>query len=334
MTRRTILIMTPAELTKGRFMRAPDGDHDSGVSAPAPAPSAEPDQTPLASDKEYVETGPKEITAEDLEAEFGGDSDPATPQAEDGEPEGEEPERKPGASAEERIAEITAARREAERQAAEARRDADEWRRKAEALNPPKVEQPTEPDKAPDPEQYDFGEADARFIADTATYHARAEFQRQQSAADLKLQFADMEAKWKTSVATPEIVERYPDFDTVVTKAADAGEWDCSPLMAIGIKQSPVGADVAYFLATNRADASRISRMTNIEQALEFGRLEGRFMRDPQPEAKVTVKPTQAPAPPSSRARGSGGQFAVPADTEDFSAFEKMADGILASRRR
>lgn len=325
----TALIMTPAERAKGRFMRSPDGHDGGGAPAPAPAPAPEPAPAPLASDKEFVDTGPKETTAEDLEAEFGEVGDPASPPADEGD--GEKP--KPGASVEDRIAELTAETREAQRQAAEARREAAELRSQAEAAAPPKEAAGTDPDQAPDPAKYEFGEADARFIADTATFHARAEFQRQAQAAELKAQFATMEADWQTKLAAPEVIEKYPDFDTVVTKAADAGDWDCSPLMAIGIKQSPVGADVAYHLATNKADAARIARLTPIEQALEFGRLEGRYMHAPKAAAPEAVKTTSAPPPPAARARGAGGTFAVQADTEDFGAFDRMADGLLSKKK-
>lgn len=329
----TALIMSPAERAMGRYMRAPD-EHGGGAPAPAPAPAPTPEASPapLASDHEVLE--PRETTAEDLEAEFGG-GEPATPETADVEdkPEGED---KTGAAVEERFAEITAARREAERQAAEARREADDLRAKLAAMKPPEGgdREGTDPDQAPDPAKYEFGEADARFIADTATFHARAEFQRQQSAAELNTQFADMEAKWQGEIAKPEVVEKYPDFDTVVTKAADAGEWDCSPLMAIGIKQSPVGADVAYHLATNKADASRIAKLSPMEQALEFGRLEGKYLYAPKASTEAPpVKTTAAPPPPGARARGAGGQFAVQADTDDFASFDKMADGLLSKKR-
>jgi hypothetical protein len=311
--------MTPAEISKGRFMRSPDGHPDGGAApAPAPAPSPAPAPEP-------------EATAESLDAEFapapegGSNTDDTGAPAPAPQP---EPEPKPeGASVEERIGALTAAQREAERQAAEARREADELRRKYEPA-PSQEQQPSAEGQAPDPSKYEFGEADPKFIADTARFHAKMEFQEQAAQAETRAQIADMEAKWQGEIAKPEVIEKYPDFDEKVTKGAESGSWDCSPLMALGIKQSPVGPDVAYHLATNTADASRIAKLSPIEQALEFGRLEGKFMHAPKAD-KQPVTTTSAPPPPPARARGAGGQFAVQADTDDFAAFDKMADGVL-----
>lgn len=320
--------MSPAERAQGRYMRNPDGHTDA---APAPAAAPEPSPAPAPAPE------PELTTEQMLEQEFSGDSDPATPEPNnngDPEPAPKPEEEKPGASVEERMAEMTAARREAEREAAENRRIAEDYKRQLDALAPPPKDgkgNDRDPDAAPSPADYDFGEADPQFIADTATFHARAEYQRQAQAAELRGQISQLEANWQGAIAAPEVVERYPDFQEKVVKAADEGKWDCSPLMSIGIKQSPVGADVAYHLATNPTEASRISRLTPIEQALEFGRIEGRFMNSPKAEeAKPTPTATNAPPPPAARARGAGGKFAVAADTEDFGAFEKSADAVLA----
>lgn len=337
MTLKTMLLssasMTAAELSKGRFMRAPDGHDDAGFAASTPAP-AEP-AAPAPAPALAAEPAEGEVTADSLEAEFGsGDGEPATPNADEVDPNPDEPGKEPkGASVEERIAEITAKQREAERDGAEARRLLAEATAKLDALAPPaKGPDMGDPDAAPDPASYDYGEADPKFIADTARFHARQEFQLQQREAEMKVQFSDMEAKWQGEIAKPEVLEKYPDFQTKVVEAADAGSWDCSPLMAVGIKQSPVGADVAYHLASDPAEAARISRLSPIEQALEFGRIEGRFMHAPAPmEKKPNIDP-KAPTPPTT-ARGAGGKFAVAADTEDFSAFEKTADAIIAKKQ-
>lgn len=267
-----------------------------------------------------------------MDAEFAPVPEGAAPETGETGAEGEgdkpKPEAKPeGASVEERIGELTAARREAERVAAEARREADDLRRRYEPA--PQPEGQNGEDQAPDPTKYEYGEADPKFIADTARFHAREEFAQQTQQAEVRAQIADMEAQWTGKIADPEVVTKYPDFDEKVTKGAEAGSWDCSPLMAIGIKQSSVGPDVAYHLATNPADATRISKLTPMEQALEFGRLEGRFMAAPKTATTPPVTPSKAPPPPAARARGAGGQFAVASDTDDFASFDKMADGVL-----
>lgn len=322
----TTSMMTAAERSKGRFMRAPDG-HDGG-GAPAPAEAAPAEQAAQETSEQENARVEAELDAEFAPREADSEAEEGNQPTEAAKPPVEE---KPVHSVEERIADATRLQREAERDAAEARREIADLRAKA---APAPADDTYDPDAAPDPAKYDYGEADPRFIADVATHASNQAYQRNAQATELRIQMADMEAKWQGELAKPDLVERYPDFDTVVTKAADAGEWDCSPLMAVGIKQSPVGADVAYHLATNKADASRIARLTPIEQALEFGRLEGGFMA--AAKSKVTAaapKPTAAPTPPGNRARGAGGQFSTPADTDDFAAFEKSADAMIKKSR-
>lgn len=336
------ILRTASEIAMGRLMRAPDHPSDAGAppaaaEQAAPAPAAE-------------AAAPAALTTEQsLEVEFGqvdppASADEGTDEAgvtEGDDPEGEgdegdEGEKPKGKSAQERINEVTAARREAERKAADAERNAEYWRGVAEGKNQPPAEEGSkvDPEAEPDPANFEYGEADPKFIAETARFHARAEWNAQQQQAQLKTTLASMEAKWNTNIA--KAVEAYPDFDAVVTKGADEQKWKCSPVVALGIKDSDVGADVAYHLATNVAESERIYGLPAIEQAREFGKLEGRFLAQaaakaaPSAEAEPTVvKPTAAPTPPKGMARGAGGKFATPADTDDFSAFEKSADALL-----
>jgi hypothetical protein len=131
-----------------------------------------------------------------------------------------------------------------------------------------------------------------------------------------------MEVKWSERVTSA--AEKYPDFAEKVTKGADNNAWACPPVVALGIKASEYGPDVAYHLATNVEESRRIASMHPLEQAREFGRLEARFelaaKQTEQPKPKTV---TQAAPPPSVQARGAGGKFAVSADTEDFAAFDK-----------
>lgn len=328
-------VMTANERRLGRYIRDGEGHPTAPAPAPAPAPAG----------GEGGGEGELQLTTEQaLDAEFAesGDVAPATPEAgadanaiDDGDPnpDGDQGQPKePAKPVQERIDELTGARREAERVAAEARREADYWRGKAEAVAPaPKGEGgERDPNAEPSAADYEFGEADPKFIGDTSRYHARQEFQSQQQAAELKGQIADMEAGWSTRIADPELVTQYPDFDEKVTKGAAEGKWDCSPIMALGIKNSEFGPDIAYHLATNTSEATRIAKLTPIEQAREFGRMEGE--RSATKKSAEQPKPktaTDAPEPPAGRARGAGGRFGAQADTDDFAAFDKLADGIL-----
>lgn len=329
------ILPTPLESAMGRIMRGPD---HSAVDAPAEAAA------PAAEAAPAVVEEPKEITAEDLEKEFGQVEPEAAP-AEDpaakpveGDPAPKEEPAPPAPPAEDAVARQI---REANEAAAAAREDAAHWRGVAEGRGkePPAATQQEE-EGPPNPENYDFGEADAKFIADLAGYSARQAYRQEQQQAELRGQFATLEANWHTNVA--KVVETYPDFQEKVIAAADKGEWDCPPLIAVGIKQSEHGPDIAYELATNKAEATRIARLSPIEQAREFGIKEGRHAarKEALAAAKAaeaaapapTAKVSSAPTPPAHQVRGAGGRFAVEADTGDFSAFEKMADDVLKAK--
>lgn len=342
------ILPTPMERAMGRIMRGPDHDASTQGNEPAPGSTPEDDASAAAAAaaaEAEAAKAPKEVTAEDLEAEFGGETAP--------EPDAgaETPEAKAAREAAEAEAAAEAAKPKteekspaviaAEAAAAEAQRQAEYWKGVAEGkgIKPEKTAEEVAAeaaDKEPKAEDYEFGEADAKFIADTARFHARQEFRAEQAQAALRAEVSAMEAKWQGNVA--KVVAEFPDFDEVVNKGAEAGTWECPPIIALGIKDSDFGPAIAYDLAKNPAEASRIAKLSPIEQAREFGRIEARKQvaaemkaeaakTSHEPETKPNV--SKAPPPPTHMARGSGGQFAAAADTDDFSAFDKMADGIL-----
>jgi len=230
-----------------------------------------------------------------------------------------------GKSVQERMNEITAARREAERVAEERAREVEYWKGMAAGKKPEGEAEQAKPeadangDPEPDPEKYEYGEADARYLADSARWNARAEFRELKRQEDERAEVAKLNTEHAARVS--EAVEKYPDYQEKVQASADRGEWPCSQVMALGIKASPVGPDVAYHLATNRDEAARINALSPLEQARELGRLEAGFMNKPK-EVAPEVKAPKAPPPPSHQARGAGGQFETSDDTDDFAAFE------------
>lgn len=322
--------MTPVERAMGRFMRAPD--HPA---APAPAAPAAEEAPAAPAVPEAVE--PK--TVEDLyDEEFGGSVDPEEPKEE--KPASEEPpvdntddQPKEEAAPPKENDEAAAARREAEAARAEAdryRREADELRRnqpKEEAKEEQQQEE-SRPAQRPNPDDYEFGEADSKFIEDLAEWKANETFARRQQEADAREQesrtraeIAEMDASWKEAIAAPDIAEQYPDFSEKVVDGAAKDAWKCSIPMTIAIKSSPVGAHVAYELATNAAESARIADLSPMEQMLEIGRLEGKYLAQaaskgaaPDGGKAATPKPTKAPEPPAARSRGAGGQFASEQD--------------------
>jgi hypothetical protein len=310
--------MTPLEAKAGRFMRAPDHPTDSG------APMVDLEEAPEAK----VPTPPAKSTDDLYDEEYAGtvDGDDGK-DGEDGEDDAlelknvvieegdekpeEKPEEKPVNDVQKRIDDMTAELRETQRQLAEERRQREE------ASKPKGEEETPQEDGPPNPEDYEFGKADDKFIADWSRWNADQRFDERQRASQAEAEIEALETGWKGAIEQPDVVELYPDFDDKVTKGADRKDWACSPTMAVLIKRSDVGAHVAYELATNPDESRRIAALSPNEQLLEIGRLEGRMsakVSASSVEQPATKKATQAPPPPEARARGQGGKFAKAED--------------------
>lgn len=240
--------------------------------------------------------------------------EPETGENGTGEGEGEGGEPKPkGKSVQDRFDEMTAARREAER-------EAEYWRTKALAREEPvKEKEEAKPDPEPNPADYDLGDLDPKYNRDVARWDARQEFRQvlerereEAQTAEARREFQRLAATYEERVSAA--AEKYPDFEEVVTRSAKAGKWPCTEMMRAGILESEAGVDLAYHFATHPDEAIRISRMDDYDQARAIGRLEARYLDAPQPQV------SRAPAPPKAQARGSGGQFV----TDGKALYRKM----------
>lgn len=342
-TRHKLLLntsMTVAERAVGRFLRAPDhptGEGGGGEAAPAgnaPAQDAKP--TADAEDFAAFERGAKEGFG-DVDTPAPG-ADPAadedSSQAGTDEPPADEPSgetEKKGKSAQERIDEATATAREAERRAAEAERLLQEERSKREQPKEEDAGKPRTTDEGrellpgePNPDDYEYGQVDAKYIADNATFQAKMEFQRQQAVQALESEFNTIETAHNSRVEAAR--ERYPDFDEVAVQSAqgDNPKWQATPVMALAMKTSEYGPDMQYHLAKNPAESERIARLSPLEQAFQMGQLAGTFARQAkEPAVEPTKKIPGAPPPPTELTRGQGGRFQTAPDTDDFAAFDK-----------
>lgn len=346
---KTQLRMTASERALGRFMRAPDHPNAEGEGA----------ETPSDADQPSDETKEEELTTEEqLEREFGDDSgeydanvdDEDDPEEEDDEedleedddesedesgdtdesddeggdsdePEDQKPEPDP---------ELVQRLEAAEAEAARLRKAAEDKGIDLDATEGPEI-----PDE-PNPEDYKYGEHDQEYIKDHAKYEAKMEVLQEQAETRFKAEAASLDARWAKNLT--ENKARFPDYDEVVVKGAKEGKWNASPVVAVAIKDSDVGTDLSYHLASHPEEAERISKLSPLEQAREVGRLEvtlknaleadaAKEKRAAERTAKRRV--TNAPPPPKRRTSGRGGRTSTNADTDDFEAFEKMADEKL-----
>lgn len=249
-------------------------------------------------------------------------------------------------SVQERINDLTRARREAERRAealeaelARLRSGESEPKSKSEPAVKEGQETPSDDKEgesgAPDPAKYEFGELDAQYIADLAKYHADQRFEQRMKelreadeAREAQRRHQEHRQRFETEVVSKGS-KKYEDFVEKVVVGAEKNEWALSEDVALMLLDSEVGDEIAYHLASNPEESVRVYQMPPAERARWFGRMEARFSAGGSaatgsPGKTQPVKAPSAP-PPVTQPRGAAGKFEASPDTDDFAAFERMA---------
>lgn len=273
-----------------------------------------------------------------------------------------------------RMGELTRLRREAERREETTRRENDDLRRRLDALergekpatltNGNKGGRTVSQDGKPDPtdtEKYQYGELDAKYIADLArfeTLQAIEEREQGKTKEQKDQQDAAASVAFKEAVTAFEEagLEQFDDFEEVVIATynldkTDPGFWPLSQTMAELIFESDHGPAIAYNLASDPKEARRIAALPLARQAAWFGVQEAKLSAGSaasskantddgvtKPQAEAGTK-RQLPQPRTGQAReskaplpltklnGAGGNRVPSAATTDFAAFEAMATG-------
>ncbi len=182
--------------------------------------------------------------------------------------------------------------------------------------------------KAPNAENYRYGELDPQYMQDVADYRAdlriaafREELAKQNEATQ-QATAAQREAaalREKAEQVTQAGSSKYADFNEVVVQGAQNQEWTLTKEMFELAAETSVPADVLYHLASNPEEADRVATLPLAQQALWFGRMEAKLATPAAPPAR---KVTQAPEPMAS-VRGAGSRNTVPDDTDDLDAFSR-----------
>lgn len=224
--------------------------------------------------------------------------------------EGEAQQPKPKKSAQERINELTAARREAER-------DRDFYREQA-LRNQQSTQQPAyeaqqhQPQEASRPAREDY-EDDFEYIEALTDWKAEqaatrlAQQAREQDKARAARQTFETRKAALFPQGEPEGLQRFLQLPTLPAAVIEI------------VGESDIGPKIADHLGANPAEMRRLEGLNPIQQARELTRLEHRLSEPARPTPKTA---TDAPEPPP-QARGAGGRFTVAPDTDDFAAFEK-----------
>ncbi|MCE5226673.1 MAG: hypothetical protein LLG05_12550 [Porphyromonadaceae bacterium] len=178
-------------------------------------------------------------------------------------------------SAQDRIDEITRARREAER-------EAEYWRKKVLGDAKEEVREPVRTDGRPTIEQFNTAEEYEDALLEWHT----AKREQKNLAEQKKREETDALEKFKERAA--KVKEVYEDFDYIVERPV------FSPTMRNTLLKSESGPEVSYFLGRpeNQSIADRIKKLPPEDQIYELGKLETKLSI-----AKTTRKTTGAPPP-------------------------------------
>ncbi len=256
----------------------------------------------------------------------------------DGDDEPKPKKRRKGARA--RIAELTAARRQAEERATAAEEA-------LKAKDTPAAKEDTKPDTPlevdtsdltlPKAIDFDFGELDAGYMEQMAEYKAEVAFRRREAKAEVSRAETAAETTRQEAAATLEknfldnVVnpgkDLYDDFDDVVIEGGKAGDYQLTPTLVNLIAESDAGAKIMYHFASNPEESEKVANMSVERQAAYFGRMEARYSPSDEDARKSRrTKASKAPKPPRAKSRGKGSGKKDNAATSDFSAFERMVN--------
>lgn len=223
-----------------------------------------------------------------------------------------------------RISELTAARRETER-------DRDYWRDMAMRTHaqPPQEQKPTGPaplpadlaarvGQPPRPEDFPAGEFDPKFIAAVARHEilseAATEAAKQREAANRRAaqeRTTRISTSWQEKAAAA--AASYPDFADVVMQP----DVPVTEHMAEVMADLDGGAHVAYYLGKNPTEARRIANLPPMRQATELGKIEVRL------DAQRAARAVSTAPPPPKTLNGQGGT----AGDWRTAPMEKFAEG-------
>lgn len=206
------------------------------------------------------------------------------------------------------------------RKAAEARGEADFYKRQLESARQ-QQQQPADPNA---PRLGDFDDVE-KYAAAREKYASERVLKQQEAhrkAQSHQQAHDQMLGNWEARTDKGE--EKYPDFAEKVGDIKPTTPW------AVAIMNAENGEDVAYHLGSNLDLAQQISSLPPLQQFLAIGRLSEKLAA--QPARPKT--PSKAPAP-INPVSGSASPSATPSSRDDFGAWmksEQQREGKLARR--
>lgn len=246
---------------------------------------------------------------------------------------------KPKKTFQDRINELTAKAREAER------READLARKLEETIA--RLDKNKEPEPKPTPQvvtegpsyddlnedgsaKYPLGEFDPNYVADITRFTIRKELneakiaeQQDNERKQYEAAQQELQGQWLGKVEESEA--RLPDFREKVQNIETAFQGinkQYGEYLAATIMSMDYGPDVLYYLSNNIAEAKKIAASGPTQATIALGRVEARFALADEEKKVKKIKVSDAPTPPPSNTKGNKASREVPDDTDDLDAFE------------
>lgn len=227
-------------------------------------------------------------------------------------PEGQ-PKKKPGGF-QKKIDKLT-------KRTTELAQEAEFWKQQAMKGQQAPAPKPAEPTVAPtpvatgkpDPAKFD---THAEFVEALADWKVDQKLQAREQVE--KTTRAKTEAEARNATWQEKLVrgrEKYDDFDDAMTANVPV-----SPPMAEVLMNSDVGADLAYYLGKNPAEAVRIAKLSPIAAARALGMIEARLETVPTAAAPASAAASAKPRPPTPVA---GGKADITTKSPDQMSFQE-----------
>lgn len=194
-----------------------------------------------------------------------------------------------------RLEQLTRERRAAEAFAARSMAEAAALRER--------LQQPGRPQDYSAPEDY------TRAVAEHAVREVGADILARQANQAREIAARASQDAWAEATAT--FRRKAPDFDAV----AHNPDLPVTPVMADAIRDSSRGAEIAYYLGKNPAEAAQIATLSPVSQATAIARLEGRIGSSATPISR-------APQPIGTLS-GRGGGAGKPLEDMDFDDYRR-----------
>lgn len=273
--------------------------------------------------------------------------EPVAPAAGEGEPSGGEPKTPAGegeapstpaagAKVDKRFSELSAARKQAERERDEANKRLGQALEAVERLTgkpaataEKKLDEEDPEPQAPqfqDPEQFqrDSTKYTRELVDWTSRRAVKAALAEQESKRVTETQAqtnARINAEWRKRREAA--IQSLPDYEEV----AEAQDLPITDVMAGAITVDPEGAHVAYYLGQNRAEAERIAALSPGQQLVEFGVLKAKVIAE---RASKTVTRTPPPIKPT----GGAPSTTKPLAELPMDEYAKRREAEIAASRR